>query len=266
MQICRGPVGGRPPGSPAPCHVPRVEPLQAPQLPQASGAVPVGGGRPRSAVADPRELSAAEGLGPGEAPSEPSTQRRHGTWRRTHPANPTLGGIGRGQPWPMAERGTRSPHPANPRSGTRQPPPAGLPNQRQGRLLRQLGSELCSISSAERRCARLSLRSSRGSAVRGRTLARARSSRGRALLSAATLPSGRPSQAWAAPGRPSQAALSCCRAPQAPQRLGARAAWDGRSPASRAIRVTSLSKGQQLARVSRKLVWHQAGIGATLTS
>lgn len=33
-----------------------------------------------------------------------------------------------------------------------------------------------------------------------------------------------------------------------------------------AIRVTSLSKGQQLARASRKLVWHQAGIGATLTS
>lgn len=33
-----------------------------------------------------------------------------------------------------------------------------------------------------------------------------------------------------------------------------------------AIRVTSPSKGQQLARVSRKLVWHQAGIGATLVS
>lgn len=30
-----------------------------------------------------------------------------------------------------------------------------------------------------------------------------------------------------------------------------------------AIRVTSLSKGQQLARVSRKLVWHGAGIIAT---
>jgi hypothetical protein len=30
--------------------------------------------------------------------------------------------------------------------------------------------------------------------------------------------------------------------------------------------VTSLSKGQQLARVSRKLAWHWAGIGATLTS
>lgn len=33
-----------------------------------------------------------------------------------------------------------------------------------------------------------------------------------------------------------------------------------------AIRVTSLSKGQQLASVSRKLVWHGAGIGATLMS
>lgn len=104
-----------------------MKPLQAPQLPQASGAVPVGGGRPRSAIAGPRELSAAEGLGPGGAPSEPSTQRRHGTWRRTHPANPTLGGIGRGQPRPMAERGTRSPHPANPRSGTRQPPLQACP-------------------------------------------------------------------------------------------------------------------------------------------
>lgn len=42
-----------------------------------------------------------------------------------------------------------------------------------------------------------------------------------------------------------------------------------RCPASvffTAIRVTRLSKGQQLARVSRKLVWPQAGIGATLTS
>lgn len=175
-----------------------MKPLQAPQLPQASGAVPVGGGRPRSAIAGPRELSAAEGLGPGGAPSEPSTQRRHGTWRRTHPANPTLGGIGRGQPRPMAERGTRSPHPANPRSGTRQPPcrpvqsatGTAFTSVGVGALQHQLRRKaLRSAQSA------LSLRSSRGRTVRGRALARARSSRGRAPL------------------RPPLPGLGCCRPP-----------------------------------------------------